>query len=364
MRLRYLCTTIILALLSFNAIAQAVIVFDSQRHDFGTIQEKMGVVTHNFEFRNTGSEPLVISKVRTSCGCTVPEYSEEPIAPGAVGHVKITFNPSGRPGKFSKSINVYTNTKPERTILRIIGEVVQEGAVPDMQYAYRIGDIALKTLHLSMSKIIKGRVRVDSVEVVNVGSEPLVPRAINVPQHMIVAFIPDTLQKGEEGVMLVTYNPDVIDDWGYRRDEFNIVDVVSNNATENEAQYNTITVSGVLQEDFDSYTAEQRENAPILVVGRSVVDFKVVEGTQKVRREIYVVNAGYSPLEIHKVRTDAGVLNAYVKKKKIKPGQSTTMVIELDPMRARSNTLLSDIFIVSNDPSNSSQTIRVTAELR
>jgi hypothetical protein len=90
----------------------------------------------------------------------------------------------------------------------------------------------------------------------------------------------------------------------------------------------------------------------------------VVEGTKKVQREIYVVNAGYSPLEIHKIRTDGGVINAYVKKNKIKPGQSTVMVIELDPMRARSNTLLSDIFIVSNDPSNPSQAIRITAELR
>ena len=364
MKVKSTLLTILFTLLAECVVAQAVILFNEQRHDFGEVQENLGVVTHNFEFRNTGNEPLVISKVRTSCGCTVPEYSEAPIAPGETGHVKITFNPSGRPGKFSKAINVYTNTIPERTILRIVGNVVQDKVVPDMQYAYRIGDVALKSLHLSMSKVVKGRIMEDSMEVVNVGAEPLVPRVVNVPQHLTVTFSPDTLTKGQVGVMRIAYNPDAIDDWGYRRDEFNIVGTVSENTPLEDTHYNTITVSGVLQEDFEAYTAEQLEQAPILVVGRQSVDFKVVEGTKKVQREIYVVNAGYSPLVIHKIRTDGGVIDAYVKKNKIKPGQSTKMVIELDPMRARSNALLSDIFIVSNDPSNPSQAIRVTAELK
>ena len=364
MKVKSLILTILFVLVAHCATAQAVILFNQQRHDFGDIQENLGEVTHNFVFRNAGNEPLVISNVRTSCGCTVPEYSELPIAPGDTGCVKITFNPAGRPGKFSKPIYVQSNTTPERTILRIIGNVVQDASVPDMQYAYRIGDVALKSLHVSMSKIPKGRIKEDSLEIANVGGVALVPQAVNVPQHITVSFHPDTLEKGDVGVMRVTYNPDAIDDWGYRRDEFNIVGTISEDTPADNSYYNTITVSGVLQEDFDAYTPEQLEKAPILVLGRPVVDFKVVEGTQKVRREIYVVNAGYSPLEIHKVRVDDNVLKATVKKNKIKPGQSTTMVIELDPMRARTNTLLSEIFIVSNDPTNPSQSIRITAELR
>ena len=364
MKARVVILTLLYVLLAQWAGAQAVLIFNEQRHDFGEVQEELGEVTHNFTFRNNGNEPLVISKVRTSCGCTVPEYSEVPIAPGDTGSVKITFNPAGRPGKFSKPIYVHANTVPERTILRIIGNVVQGEAVPDMQYAYRIGDLALKSLHISMSKVKKGTIKRDSVEVANVGSYALVPQAVGVPRHLAVTFTPDTLQKGEVGIMHIAYDPDAIDDWGYRRDEFYIEGTVSADTPAADSHYNTIMVSGVLQEDFDAYTPEQLERAPILVVGRPSVDFKVVEGTQKVRREIYVVNAGYSPLEIHKVRVDDSMLEATVKKNKIKPGQSTTMVIELDPMRARSNTLMSEIFIVSNDPTNPSQSIRITAELR
>ena len=346
------------------AVSQAVLVFDEQRHDFGTIQESLGPVTHNFQFHNNGNEPLVISRIRTSCGCTIPEYSEEPIAPGDSGSIKITFNPLGRPGEFSKAINVYANTVPERTILRIIGRVEQESNVIDTQFAYRIGDIALTSLHFSLSKIVKGTVVEDSMVIVNVGDNTITPCASHVPSHIAVTFHPDTLHKGESGIMRMAYDADAIDDWGYRRDEFNIERTVTSDTPTEDVRYNTITVSGVLQEDFDSYTAEQRENAPILVVGRSNVDFKVVEGTKKVRREIYVFNAGNTPLTIHKVRTDGDVIRASMKKKTIKPGQSTVMTIELDPMRARSNTLLSDLFIVSNDPTNPSQSIRITAELR
>ena len=94
------------------------------------------------------------------------------------------------------------------------------------------------------------------------------------------------------------------------------------------------------------------------------VNFKVVKGTQKVQREVYVVNAGFSPLVIHKVRCDNSAIQAHIKKTKLKPGQSTKLIIEADPMRAKSNTLISDLYIVSNDPGKPSQAIRVTAEFQ
>ena len=354
----------LLALIASIAIAQPVIVFDKQRHDFGTIEEANGKVTYDFVFVNTGNEPLVISNVRTSCGCTAPEYSQEPVAPDSVGNVKITFDPSGRPGKFSKSIYVYTNTEPNRTILRIIGEVVRSGKKIDTQYAYRIGNMALKSLHIPLDKIVKGRISTGSIEVANVGNDTLIPLIENTPNHINVGFMPSVLPPNTTGTLHITYDPDAIDDWGYRRDEFNIVKESVGITPENEAQYNTITLSGVLQEDFDSYTDEQRENAPILVVGNNNVNFKVVKGTQKVQREVYVVNAGFSPLVIHKVRCDNSAIQAHIKKTKLKPGQSTKLIIEADPMRAKSNTLISDLYIVSNDPGKPSQAIRVTAEFQ
>lgn len=356
---------IMLLSLAANAVtAQPIIVFDEQRHDFGSIEESDGKVSFDFTFANVGNEPLVISNVRTTCGCTAPEYTQEPIAPDSTGSIKITFNPTGRPGKFSKSIYVYTNTEPDRTILRIMGEVTRSVEKIDSQYAYRIGDLALKSLHIAFNKIVKGHLTTNSIEIANVGEDTLLPQIENLPSHITAEFVPALLDKGQKGILRVTYNPDAVDDWGYRRDEFNIVKNSVGITPDAEAQYNTITLSGVLQEDFDSYTDEQREKAPILVVGNREIDFKTIKGTQKVQREVYVVNAGFSPLTIHKIRCENSAIKAHVKKNKLKPGQSTRLIIEADPMRARSNTLINEIYIVSNDPSNPSQAIRITAEFQ
>lgn len=355
---------ILLLLVASKVVAQPVIKFDDRRHDFGAIQETDGKVSCEFTFTNTGDEPLVISNVRTSCGCTAPEYSQEPIAPGQSGNVKITFNPSGRPGKFSKSIYVYTNTSPNRTILRILGEVIRPGNTIETQYAYRIGDMALKSLHLALNKIVKGRTTTGEIEIANMGNDTLAPMIEELPPHISAEFVPSLLGKGEKGILRITYNPDAIDDWGYRHDELNFVKSSVGISPESEAQYNTITLSGTLQEDFDNYTDEQRENAPILALGSRNVDFKVITGTQKVQRQLYVVNAGFSPLVIHKIRCENNAIKADIKKERLKPGQSALLTIEIDPRLARSNTLTSDIYIVSNDPGTPSQPIRITAELK
>jgi hypothetical protein len=78
--------------------------------DFGRIQEgqKLEVA---FRFRNTGDKPLVIERVQPSCGCTVAEQSPEPIAPGAEGQIRATFNSQGRTGVNHKTLFVYANTK-------------------------------------------------------------------------------------------------------------------------------------------------------------------------------------------------------------------------------------------------------------
>ena len=97
-------TLILMSAVAFNIMAAgkgAEMTFNEKTHDFGTIKEANGPVTHTFEFTNTGGEPLVIINVNASCGCTRPEYPKEPIMPGKKGKVKVTFNPAGRPGEFS-----------------------------------------------------------------------------------------------------------------------------------------------------------------------------------------------------------------------------------------------------------------------
>lgn len=117
---------IFISAMSLVSMAQSngpVMTFDEKTHDFGTIKEADGPVSHTFEFTNTGNEPLVIINVNASCGCTRPEYSKEPIKPGKKGKIKVTYNPAGRPGEFSKDVKIRTNGN-KRPILKITGTVI------------------------------------------------------------------------------------------------------------------------------------------------------------------------------------------------------------------------------------------------
>lgn len=84
------------------------IAFLESSFDFGDIIQG-DKVEHIFEFENIGNEPLIISDVRTTCGCTVPEWPREPIAPGVKTSIKVVFNSSGKMGIQNKVITVMSN---------------------------------------------------------------------------------------------------------------------------------------------------------------------------------------------------------------------------------------------------------------
>ena len=80
----------------------------------------------NFHFKNTGSKPLIIENVSASCGCTVPEKPNAPIAPGEEGLIKAEFNSAGRVGQASKNVTVTCNTAVQTYTLHFEGEVISK----------------------------------------------------------------------------------------------------------------------------------------------------------------------------------------------------------------------------------------------
>ena len=105
---------------------EADIKFEKTSHNFGTFQESEKV-TCTFKFTNTGDKLLVIHQAMASCGCTVPEYTLEPIMPGKTGKISVTYNGKGRrPGVFRKSITVHNNGKQSPVRLYIEGEMIDD----------------------------------------------------------------------------------------------------------------------------------------------------------------------------------------------------------------------------------------------
>ncbi len=99
--------------------------FDDTKFSFGTITEGEKV-THAYKFKNTGSNPLVISNAVASCGCTVPSYPKEPIAPGGEGEIVVEFNSAGRKGHQQKNVLVYSNAQMEAMSIGFDAEVKEK----------------------------------------------------------------------------------------------------------------------------------------------------------------------------------------------------------------------------------------------
>jgi len=103
--------------------------FNEKTHDFGTINEG-DVVEHTFTFTNNGKAPLVITSARGSCGCTVPTWTKEPVAPGETGEMLVKFNSRGKPNTQNKTVTIKANTETGTERLQIKA-LVTPSAKPD-----------------------------------------------------------------------------------------------------------------------------------------------------------------------------------------------------------------------------------------
>jgi hypothetical protein len=93
-----------------------VLTFDKDTHDFGDIFQG-DKVEQVFKFTNTGNEPLIITNIQVTCGCTAPEFPRNPIAPGGKGEIKIAFNSAGKMGRQNKSLPVISNSINDPVIM-------------------------------------------------------------------------------------------------------------------------------------------------------------------------------------------------------------------------------------------------------
>jgi hypothetical protein len=112
----------LISLIGYTASAQAKISFKNETVDYGKIVKGSDGV-RVFEFTNTGDAELVVTNVKSSCGCTVPKKPEGPISPGASGSIEVKYD-TNRVGPIRKTVTVYSNADEPIKALKIKGEVL------------------------------------------------------------------------------------------------------------------------------------------------------------------------------------------------------------------------------------------------
>jgi Protein of unknown function (DUF1573) len=104
-----------------NPNGEAEVSWTTKVYDLGNLEQNTPAIAE-FEFKNTGTVPLIITKIVASCGCTATDYSKEPIVPGATSLIKATYDAKSK-GAFSKTVTVFTNAPEGRSVLTLKGKV-------------------------------------------------------------------------------------------------------------------------------------------------------------------------------------------------------------------------------------------------
>lgn len=349
--MKHVFTFAVALLFATTAFGQTpVITFDKTTHDFGKINEADGRVTTVFEFRNEGMTPLVLSNVRASCGCTTPKWTREPIEPGAVGEITVTYNPSGRPGRFQKTITITSNATQPTTKLYIKGEVIPKPAQPVDQYPVKMGELSLKKKTLNFGSLVQGQNKMLKIEYANQTDQPV---TVEVLLREDDAFIKPNVtlatvgpkQTGELQFALQTaecplYGPIAVQAY------------VMVNGKRNLTNDYQLTLSANIREDFSKLTVEQRQQAPIVEVERDIDLGEIAQG-KKVVSKIILSNAGVNPLHVRRVVVNDENIKYYAPKSAIRGGRKGEIKLELTNNAANTGTLFSrNLTLITNDPNN------------
>ena len=331
----------------------AGIQFNNTSHDFGKFKEEAGPQTVKFEFENTGSSALLISRVAASCGCTTPEWTKHPVEPGDKGYVAVTYDPRNRPNKFKKTVAVYTNTQPPVHVLTIEGDVIPRELTLEEIYRFNAGGVRFKSNHLAFTDIERGKKRIKVMEIINTLDKPVTPGFDRVPPHLELKTKPATLKAGEKGVIEGTYDASKIDDWGY-------VNSLIRVQLDGEAVNNSyFVVSANLVEDFSSWSKEELENAPVFDIEDTRYDFGEIKQREKADIQFEFKNTGKSDLVIRKIRSSCGCTTVTPANTTIKPGESSTIkaVFDAGMRKGRQHKVIT---VITNDPKKSQVSLVVS----
>jgi Protein of unknown function (DUF1573) len=356
-KMKNLFLSISFLLLGAVAFSQAKMQLLTTEHDFGVFKEEAGRQTFNFIVTNTGDSALVIANVVPSCGCTTPEWTKSPIPPKGQGKVTAIYDPAGRPGVFTKTLSVHTNSKPELVILTIKGEVqAKEKTVEDL-YTFAAGPVRFESQVMSFLNIKKNEKKIRVMPVINNSGSTVKLEFDGLPAHLEMKANPETLKPGEKGLVQGTYdankNPG---GWGNLSDpvKIKIDGVVQNNIY--------LYISANLVEDFSGLSKEDLLNAPVFKVATTTVDLGTMQQATNKEVEFKFTNEGKRNLNIRFVKASCGCTAVLQGDPVVKPGQASSIKANFSS-GGYSGKVTKAIYVYTDDPKNSEVVLYFNAEV-
>ncbi|MCC6722080.1 MAG: DUF1573 domain-containing protein [Bacteroidia bacterium] len=359
MKNKILLITLVLVSININAQkAKTTLIVDKRFHDFGKIKEDGGKVTAVFTFTNTGNSNLLIEKVEPSCGCTLGEYTKEPIPPGKTGTVTAIYNPKNQIGIIDKTVGVYTNAYyASIVVLELRGEVIPRDKSMSDIFPYRVGNMMFDKEIAELGDVFHNVSDSAYIVMYNDGQYPIKINNVSVlPKGYRVYPSKNVIEPNEEAKLFVVIEANTIKDFGVFNKNFRLL------TDDQEIAEKPLMMLGNLKYNFGKLSKKDKKAAPKFKIDKKEYDFGDRQIGLIVENTFTITNNGKNNLEILALKSQCSCTKASIDKYTIKKGEQAKLTITFD-LLGHAGITQKPVTIYTNDPKNPIVDIIVKANL-
>lgn len=356
-RARDIVIALVMVWMASTAHAQ-LLTFDRAEWDFGNIKEVDGVVCHQFKGTNTGSKPIIISRVTTSCGCTTTDYPTKPIKPQESFEIKVCFDPTGRPEEFSKSINIILNDN-RREVLTIKGYVEpRPRSIEDDYPYYMVEGLRVGRNTFGFGTIQHGNTESSVIPFVNTSNKTISPRVVfECESGLLKVQMPRSIAPAERGQINITYDlTQESSKYGRMVDKFAI-------EVDGKRSHHSLYATSIIVDNFDT---SDYDNAPIAGFSRRSYDFGEIayEDGKSLTYRVELKNEGKEALIIRWIENKPQHFFVTLQVgTHVESGSSITFDAVLKPDAYGTSDIADAISIITNDPFRPYTQLKVRAKI-
>lgn len=364
--------------------AQPVIEFEKLKHDFGTIREEGGSQKYRFVFTNKGKSPLNIKNVQVSCGCTTPDWTKTPVAPGKKGFIEAAYDPNHRPGNFDKQLTVTSDATTPVVVLGIKGTVTPRVKTPVDLYPDSLGltkKLRMVSRYMNMGRVSPSKPATEKFVVYNASDSAISFTAFShLPKHLTAKVEPAVVLPKSTAEIVVMYDAKVRADWGYTNDGLQLgyatvptkvkktakggkpsysYDVAKANAPKNIS----LSVVATIEEEPRKLSDAEAAKSPKMIFNKKEHNFGDIKLGETVNTEFIFTNKGGAPLQIFKTKASCGCTAFSPEKTTLAPGESSNIKVTFNTAGKHEGDQQQSVTIYTNDPAEPTQMITIKGKV-
>ena len=327
-----------------NKVAEGIEA-DKTVHNFGDILLDSGPVSCTFTLKNTGSKPMVIYNVTTTCGCTEAEWTREPVKTGGTASITVSYTNNEGPYPFDKTITVYaSDSKP--ILLKIRG-ICREKVLPlSERYPVAFGPFGMTETSLQCGNLEQGNSKSDAVIVANTSSSPVKVEFKDVSDNLMLSVKPNPIPANSTAELSYTVTAER-GIWG--KNTYWATPVINGKTYTTKDGDTKIGVKAFTKENFDRMSESERAQGPMPRFENSTYSFNRIKKGEEIHAEFTMTNTGKTPFCVYKVDTDA-CCYSHSDIPVAKPGEKITFRVHVNTENMPKGETLVLVTLTTNSP--------------